>query len=264
MLSAHAGGVRFDPSPHHDRAADQIMGHGRSRARTRCVRGIDPAPAPWGRRFRRVMIAGGAARGHLGGQPRCRSEHRSQRAVDQPPMAKPDDRLDQVRRELHARWAGRRSWSWSAPAVTRSRPFRPDKRPGALARQHTVKLRQRHEYTRHSDRIDPILQAAEADPPVLELGHGHDQITQRTSQSIQPAHHQTIMPITQLQQRPLELGPLTPRPGIGKPPLATGSRQGLELQLQALTILATDIRVADQHSPIFSRAGLRKPAWPTR
>jgi hypothetical protein len=168
-------------------------------------------------------------------------------------MAKPDDRLDQVRRELHARYASRRSWSRPAPAAMLSRPFGPDECPRALSGQHGVKLRQSHKQSRHGSRIDPVLKAAETDPALLELGDRRDEVPQRTAQAIQPAHHEAITPITQLQQRPLKLGPLAPRPGIGKPPLAARSRQCLELQLQALSIVATDVRVADQHPRIFSR-----------
>ncbi len=253
MLGPYARGVRFNPTPDDDRSTDEVVGHGRRSARTRIVIGVDAARAPGGGRRGRIVVAGGAARGHLRRRPRRHAEHRSQLCVDQAPMAKPGDRLDQVRRELHPGQHRREPASRRAPAALPTCPLGRHTRPGALAGEHAVKPRQGPEQSGRPGRIDPILEAADPDPPFLELGDCGDQVSQRAAETIQAAHDQAVTPVTQMRQCALELPPLTPRPRIGEPPLAARGAQCIELLLQTVAVLAADVRVSDQHPRIVAR-----------
>ena len=200
VLGADAGTVRLDSSPHDDCAADQIPRESRGRARTRFLRGVDAARALWGSRFDRIVVAGDTASGHLRRHPRRRAEHRCQFSVDQPPMTKADNRLDQIGRKLHPERSIERSRSQRPPGAAPSRSCRRNVRPGAFPCEHAVKSRQGLEHARHSPprcpaSLDPVLKAAKPDVALLELGDRRDEITQRAAQAIKPAYHEAITPV---------------------------------------------------------------------
>jgi hypothetical protein len=127
------------------------------------------------------------------------------------------------------------------------------------------------DHDRPSDQVARVGRCRAPDPTFLELGDGGDQVAEGPAQAIQPADDQTVAAITQLAQRTVEIGPLTPRAGVGEHLLTARGAQGVELQPQARGVLRACVRIPDQHHPIVShnhvsvvRIGLLEREAPAR
>src|SRR5436305_9553119 len=128
-------------------------------------------------------------------------------------------------------------------------------RLGALADELALELGDRpedveHQPTRRARGVDPLRQAAKTEPALPELANQLDQMPQAPAQAIQPPHHQHVLAVTQLLQRPLELRPFAQRPrrGVAEPPLTPGRFERVELQRDVL-IASRDTGIANQHTP---------------
>ena len=102
--------------------------------------------------------------------------------------------------------------------------------------------------------VDPLREAAKTELPALELADQLDQMPQRAAEAIQAPHHQRVLAVAQLLERPLELRPLRKRSrrGVAEPARAAGRFERVELQREVL-VAGRDAGVADQHARIVSK-----------
>src|SRR5450755_548367 len=102
--------------------------------------------------------------------------------------------------------------------------------------------------------VDALGQAAKPELPALKLADQLDQMPQRAADAIQAPHHQGVLAVAQLLQRPLELRPLRKRSrrGVAEPPGTARRFERVELQREVL-LVGRDAGVADQHPRIISK-----------
>jgi len=95
VLATQSVHVRLDPTPEHSGASDEVRRRRRCRPGTRVVVGVDATGAVLGRH---LCVASVAPGGDASVRPWGSVVHRGGLAIDDAPLAKADDRDDQIGR----------------------------------------------------------------------------------------------------------------------------------------------------------------------